>query len=151
MNITFIPPIGFRFARNLRLQSSSLSNRRRISNHHFVHTMATLISPSSANDQLKSESPPLYLDVRTPSEFADGHVPGAVNVPVMLSGVSNPEFLDSVRSTIQPDTSLIVGCKSGKRSTMAINILKEDGFSNMQEVDGGFDAWLTDSNLPVEK
>lgn len=153
MNTSFISPVGLRFARNFRLQSSSsnlsISNRT-TPVYHLVRTMATLISPSAASEQLKSDSPPLYLDVRTPTEFANGHAPSAVNIPVMLNGASNPEFLDSVRVTIQPDTSLIVGCKSGKRSTMAINILKENGFSNLQEVDGGFDAWLSDSSLPIE-
>lgn len=101
---------------------------------------------------MQSESPPKYLDVRKPEEFADGHVPAALNIPVTLGGgVPEPTFAENVQKVAEKDAELLVGCKSGRRSTMAIAILQHAGFEKLVEVDGGFDAWAADSSLPVER
>lgn len=95
-----------------------------------------------------------YADVRTPEEFAAGHPPGAVNVPVFLKQngqmVPNPQFQQQFEKAFpDKDAQLCVGCLSGKRSIAACNILQAAGYSNLTNVEGGFQAW-TGAGLPVE-
>lgn len=112
------------------------------------------LAPLAANTLLNAENPPMYIDVRMPSEYAAGHVPNALNVPVTLGGgVVVPTFVQDIQGAVAgaSDTStLMIGCKSGKRSTMAINILKNEGFEQLVELEGGFDAWISHSDLSVE-
>lgn len=96
-----------------------------------------------------------FLDVRTVEEFSAGHAPGAVNIPVATKGaagmVPNDGFLQLVRAEFpDKDAWLVVGCKSGMRSRKACNMMTEDGYQNLVNVAGGFDAW-TAAQLPVEK
>lgn len=73
-----------------------------------------------------------YLDVRTPQEFATGHVPGAFNIPYQhgdLAGLhKNQEFLDVVRRTFPHETRLILGCRSGTRAASAEHELRTAGY-----------------------
>lgn len=121
-----------------------------------VVIMAASISPKDALDKLREggASTTVYLDVRTQAEFDDGHAPGALNVPVSKgSGVIISSFVDDVKSAVPSDAYLIVGCKSGKRSSIAIDILKKDDEfqGRLSELEGGFDAWRRELKLPVEK
>jgi rhodanese-related sulfurtransferase len=60
----------------------------------------------------------------------------------------NPTFLEDVKSKLGPGSPAIVGCKSGRRSAAAAAALA--GYcSEILDVDGGFDAWLS-AGLPVE-
>eukprot|EP00884_Botryococcus_braunii_P008731 jgi/Botrbrau1/1785/Bobra.0217s0040.1 len=93
-----------------------------------------------------------YLDVRTEGEFVAGHVPGAINVPFMLSGpggmTPNPKFLEDVEAALpDKDTPILVGCKSGARSTRASMALAAANYKNLWNVAGGFDDW-TAKGLP---
>ncbi|KAG2485530.1 hypothetical protein HYH03_015701 [Edaphochlamys debaryana] len=96
-----------------------------------------------------------YLDVRTPEEWAAGHPPGSINVPVISMGpagrLPNPGFNAEVERAY-PDRAqpLVVGCKSGARSMMAIEKLVGMGYTKLVNVQGGFDMWCA-SGLPVEK
>lgn len=88
-----------------------------------------------------------YLDVRTPEEWAAGHVAGSINIPVWSKAggglAPNPAFVEQVESQL-PDkgAALVVGCKSGKRSEVACQALAGAGYTNLTNVLGGFDAWL---------
>jgi len=67
------------------------------------------------------------VDVRTPGEFADGHVKGSVNIP-----------LDNVAAELElfkNKKNIIVFCRSGGRSGMAKSILEQHGFTNV--INGG--------------
>ena len=96
-----------------------------------------------------------FLDVRTPEEFAQGHAPGAVNVPVMLSSPgglqANPAFLEALTSAL-PDAQqpMLVCCKAGGRSAKAAGMLSEAGYAQITDVLGGWNAW-TAAALPEEK
>eukprot|EP00271_Cylindrocystis_brebissonii_P021977 TRINITY_DN819_c0_g3_i1.p1 TRINITY_DN819_c0_g3~~TRINITY_DN819_c0_g3_i1.p1 ORF type:complete len:216 (+),score=20.92 TRINITY_DN819_c0_g3_i1:754-1401(+) len=93
-----------------------------------------------------------YLDVRTPEEFAAGHVEGAVNVPYMFKHgpgmTTNAEFVQQVADIFDKSTELVVGCQSGKRSIQAVGELLAADFTNVTDVGGGFGAWK-ESGLPV--
>lgn len=67
----------------------------------------------------------IVIDVRSPAEFASGHYPGAVNVPLHLIGIS----ADAVRA--KPDQAIILYCASGMRSGSACRLLKAAGFTQV--------------------
>ena len=84
-----------------------------------------------------------------------GHAPGAVNVPVMLSApggmAANPGFLPALTAVL-PDTQapMLVCCKAGGRSAKAAGMLSEAGYAQLTDVLGGWNAW-TAAGLPEEK
>lgn len=75
---------------------------------------------SSADVVQLVENGAILLDVRTPSEFADGHVDGAVNVPV--------QELEARIGELDASRSVVVYCRSGNRSATAAGVLRERGF-----------------------
>ena len=93
--------------------------------------------------------------MRTPGEFAQGRPTGALNVAWANAGTfgmsPNPRFIDQVAKAL-PDKAapLLVGCKAGSRSAAAAAALAAAGYSNLMNVQGGFDAWAA-AKLPVSK
>jgi len=83
------------------------------------------------------------LDVRTPEEYASGHIAGAVNIDV-----KDPLFEDRI-SSLTRATTYAVYCASGVRSGNAAKIMKEKGFSSVVTLDGGMKMWKQ-KDLPVE-
>jgi rhodanese-related sulfurtransferase len=83
-------------------------------------------------ERLKAGKPKL-LDVREPSEFASGRVPGAVNMPLGTLG----RQLDK----LDPSAETYVICQSGNRSRSAVKLLTKAGFTNVSNVTGGTSAW----------
>ena len=75
------------------------------------------------------------VDVRTPEEYAQGHVPGAVNLPLNELQSRKGEL----SAYMNEDVYLI--CKSGRRSASAQVLLKQSGFGRTINVEGGTDAW----------
>lgn len=122
--------------------------------------MVENVTPQQVQALLKDKAC-VYLDVRTPEEFEEGHPPGARNVPLMLrdpaSGrmVPNQEFAEAVQAGFKTDTVLVVGCKSGGRSASACQVLAQLGYARLHNMLGGFHGkpgepgWLA-LNLPVE-
>jgi len=102
------------------------------------------ITPSEAHALLGSDPASVYIDVRSEPEFSAGHPVGARNVPIAhLSGggmIPNQEFLKVMAAHFQKDTALLVGCKMGGRSARACEILADAGYTNLKNVDGGFDG-----------
>ena len=74
------------------------------------------------------------LDVRSPGEFADGHLAGAVNVPV--------QELEATLGSLPVDRNreIVVYCRSGMRSSRARGILLKAGFSKVEDL-GGMSNW----------
>lgn len=82
----------------------------------------------------------VILDVRTVAEFAEGHIEGAVNIPVQELSVRLDE--------LSRDDELLVYCRSGNRSAQAAEILVEAGFPAIYHMPGGITEWV-DAGLPV--
>lgn len=73
------------------------------------------------------------VDVRTPAEYAEKHLPGAVNIPV--------QELEARINELEPkDQTLILYCRSGSRSSGAYEQLKKQGFSKLHDL-GAMSAW----------
>ncbi len=75
----------------------------------------------------------LVIDVREPDEYANGHVPGAVSIPL----ATVPEHLDAFRV----DEPVYVICQSGGRSRRAVEFVAQYGI-DATNVDGGTGAWI---------
>jgi rhodanese-related sulfurtransferase len=126
------------------------------------------IDPKQTYDTLQQDKNAVYLDVRTPEEFSNGHVPGAINIPVMSPDplsrrmTPNPNFLAAVEAAYPTGRKIICGCQMGGRSQYAADMLVQAGFSDVSNMVGGFGGakdpmgrivapgWLQ-SDLPVEK
>jgi phage shock protein E len=84
----------------------------------------------------------IIIDVRTPAEFATGHLENALNIDVQ-----SPDFQAQV-STLDPEASYFIYCRSGSRSQQAISKMVNLGFTEMR--DGGSVQEATDSSgIPV--
>ena len=71
----------------------------------------------------------VLLDVRSPQEYREGHIPGSQNVPL--------QQLDKVEEvTENKDTVLYVYCRSGTRSRQAVSLLKHMGYTNVHNIGG---------------
>ena len=90
---------------------------------------------------LNGVKPAAIIDVRTPEEYAAGHVEGAVNIPYeqIASGIKTVKGL-------KKDQPVLVYCRSGRRSAIAKKMLEKDGFKRI--LDGGGISELT-RNLKV--
>lgn len=75
------------------------------------------------------------LDVRDPAEFAAGHLPGAVNVPLHQIGRKVPYLMPNRR------WPLIVYCGSGARSLPAVQVLSVMGYNNLYNLQKGIEYW----------
>ena len=103
---------------------------------------ATLhISPTEYQSQfISSNTPHFLLDVRTPDEFATGHIHGAANIAV--------ETLENHLSEVPRDEPVVVYCHSGNRSAQAARILAQAGYTNVYDL-GGINTWEA-QGFPVE-
>jgi len=96
--------------------------------------------PARAFAALYREAPPVVVDVRKPAEFAAGHLPGAVNLPLD----SLPDHL----AQFPTDQPVYVHCAGGYRSMIACSVLKARGWDNLTNIAGGFAA-MTQAGLPA--
>jgi rhodanese-related sulfurtransferase len=86
----------------------------------------------------------VIVDVRTPEEFKQGHVPNAINVP-LSEIIDNPAILSSSK-----EKSIVLYCRSGYRAGKAAEALQKDGYQNLSHLEGDMQAWLKEG-LAVEK
>lgn len=106
---------------------------------------APLISQDDLLARLDRKDPDVVvLDVRTPAEFAAGHVPGARNVSHdQLEGRLGE--LGELRGK-----DVVLYCRSGRRSALAADVLRKAGFTQLLHLDGDYLAWEA-AHRPVEK
>lgn len=104
-------------------------------------------SPAIAGADLAEEitrgQAPLVLDVRSDSEYAEGHVPGALHIPFR----SVDDRYDEL--PVAKDDPIVVYCAHGPRASWAEHSLREAGFTNVIQLDGHMSAWK-EAGLPLE-
>ena len=83
---------------------------------------------------MEEEAGYMILDVRTPEEFADQHIPGAINIPNETIGT------DEIPKLPDKDQLILVYCRSGNRSKQASEKLAALGYTNIVEF-GGINDW----------
>ncbi|MDX8404660.1 MAG: rhodanese-like domain-containing protein [Mariprofundus sp.] len=88
-----------------------------------------------------SPIPFMLLDVRTPEEYAEGHIAGARLIPIQV--------LAERMAEVPHDKQVYVYCHSGARSSRAAKLLAAKGYTNIENIVGGIVAWK-DAGYPVE-
>jgi rhodanese-related sulfurtransferase len=92
------------------------------------------ISVSDANAMMQSTSNLSILDVRTSAEFAQGHLKGAINIPL--------SDLPVQLGQLDRNRPILVYCQTGFRSAQASTILANAGFTKVYDMEGGLNAWI---------
>lgn len=91
----------------------------------------------------------LVVDVREPAEFAEGHLPGAVNLPRgVLEFQIRAHPAIAGRTTGSSAPPLLLYCLTGGRSALAADSLGQLGFEDVRSLAGGLQAWRN-AGLPV--
>lgn len=93
-----------------------------------------LVGPAEFADSVTQEGT-VVIDVRTPAEFAQGHLPGAVNIDVQ-----GPDFARRVAELDRAGTYAVY-CQSGRRSGVATSQMADLGFGTVYDLEGGVLAW----------
>ena len=91
---------------------------------------------------LREDANVMILDVREQSEWDEGHIPGAVHIPM--------NDVPARIKEIPTDKTVIVQCRSGNRSGQVTEFLRKQGMTNVHNLDGGLNSWQA-AGLPVEQ
>jgi hydroxyacylglutathione hydrolase len=94
-----------------------------------------LLSAENLHDMVTGKDTIVLVDVRTPREYADSHIEGAVNIPA-------PD-LRTRHKELDPQKPTILICSSGNRSSLAASILGQHGFEALHNVAGGMTGYST--------
>lgn len=108
----------------------------------LVNTGATLqaLSPAAYQSEFaQTGQPHLLIDVRTPEEFASGHIAGAQNIPL--------QELPNRLGELPQDQPIVLYCRSGNRSGQAMQLLAKAGYDHLYNL-GGVIEWQT-AGLPL--
>jgi sulfur-carrier protein adenylyltransferase/sulfurtransferase len=103
---------------------------------------APVIEPEALAAALRSDDPPLLIDVREPEEWAIAHLPGAQLIP-------KGELAERV-DEITHARDVVLYCRSGSRSAQAARLLLDLGFTHVRNLAGGINAWSerVDPSIP---
>jgi adenylyltransferase/sulfurtransferase len=98
--------------------------------------------PAELQRRLQAKEPVVVIDVRDPDEYRDGHIEVATNI--------SRGFLEFRVGTVAPDpaTPVVLYCQTGLRSVLAAKVLKDLGYQNVINLQGGYQKWAQ-SGLPV--
>jgi len=88
---------------------------------------------------LWQEKKAVIIDVRTPAEFKEGHIPGVTNIPL--------EQLEARIGEVPKDKQVLLICRSGKRSAQGTALLRGKNLTNVYNITEGMNGWQG----PVEK
>jgi phage shock protein E len=101
------------------------------------------IEPKAVVERIAWADPSLFLlDVRTPEEYAGGHLPGAVNIPHTELAARVAE-LDGAR-----ERDIVVYCRTGNRTAQALEVLGKAGFKRLFHLKGDYTRW-SEEKRPV--
>ncbi|KIL37379.1 sulfurtransferase [Cohnella kolymensis] len=91
------------------------------------------LKPYEFQSEFQTGKNVFLVDVREPSEFQGGYIPGARNIPLSQ--------LNGRISEIPKDKRLMLYCRSGMKSKTAARLLLKSGFKNLAHLQGGIGAW----------
>ena len=109
-----------------------------------AETKITEVSSAEAKKRLADGSGVVVIDVRTPGEFAAGHIEGAKNIDFMA-----PDFAKKVQA-LDRNKTYLVHCQSGGRSGSSKKVFKKLGFKNILHLSNGFGEWKASGNKVVK-
>lgn len=99
---------------------------------------------AEAAQRLLADKAVVVLDIRTPEEFKDGHIPGATNINFRAA-----DFEKQI-AALPKETVYLVHCASGNRSTQALPVFEKLNFKAIRHLDGGMKAWEK-AQFPIAK
>ena len=101
------------------------------------------IQPWDLGRQLAGDRPPLVLDVREPAEFDAARIPGSINVPRgVLEQACEWDYEETVPDLAgRREPSIVVVCRSGNRSVLAADVMREMGFADVVSLKTGVRGW----------
>jgi rhodanese-related sulfurtransferase len=102
------------------------------------------ITSKEAANMLKSDKNLVVLDVRTPEEFKDGHIKGAINIDIR-----QPDAFVKI-DKLNRNSRYIVHCRTNHRSQVAVDHMMKNGFKTIIQIMDGFNGW-SQNNLPIVK
>ncbi len=102
------------------------------------------VTAAELTEQIQSSKSPLILDVRSEQEFAEGHIPGALNIPYDQLGDRLSEI------GVAKTDEIVVHCRSGHRAGIAEKLLIQAGYSDVRDLDGHMNAWQS-GGYPIEE
>jgi rhodanese-related sulfurtransferase len=105
--------------------------------------MIISIDPDELALEMQYDKKLMVLDVRKPTEFANGHLKGAFNLP--LDEMADPVAI----SKADEELNMYIHCQSGYRSVIACSLLKKEGFHNLYNISGGYNKISDTPALPV--
>ncbi len=103
--------------------------------------LAESIAPSEISSRREAGQAPVVIDVRTPEEFAAGHIPGAVNIPF-------DEVAERI-SEVEAPHGVALYCMVGPRARRGETALLASGYTSVFHLEGGLAAWQA-AGYPVE-
>lgn len=109
-----------------------------------VSAQKTQMNSPEVKEVLKKSKTIVVLDVRTPEEFAAGHLKGAQNIDIRQQDAYSK--LDK----LNPKTTYLVYCRTNHRSGMAVDYMMRKGFKNVYQMMDGFPGWAA-NNFAYEK
>jgi rhodanese-related sulfurtransferase len=98
------------------------------------------VSVEQAWGLIQSKPDLVVLDVRTVAEYEEGHISGALNIPV--------QELEERLSELDSSVEYLVYCRTGNRSSVAVQVLMAGGFDRVYHMSRGITAWV-DAGYPV--
>ena len=101
------------------------------------------VAPGELQARMSGGEQIVVIDVREPDEFARGKIPGAYTIP---RGVLEMQ----VDGRLPLDTTVVLYCGGGARSALAAKSLADMGYDKVENLRGGWGAWVN-SGLPVEQ
>jgi phage shock protein E len=110
-----------------------------VAQNNSAAPMGTVITPQDYQARFVSADH-LLIDVRTPDEYASGHIAGAVNIPL--------DTLSSRLAEVPNNRDVVLYCRSGNRSNQARQLLNERGYTRVYDL-GGVMAWQA-AGYPLE-
>jgi len=102
------------------------------------------VTPVDAQKLLAENKDVRVLDVRTPEEYAEGHIAGAVNVDF-----KSADFAEKL-AKLDKEKAYVLHCRSGNRSGKSLPILKQQGFGTIYHLNKGFNAWK-EADIAIEQ
>lgn len=112
---------------------------------HLINDLYDDLDHSQFELSLRKERDPVILDVRTPKEFEEGHIPGARNYDI-----SHPEFPRWLQR-LPRDRAYFVYCRSGARSLTACQLLATLGFEKVNNLRDGIISWNGELEGPEDE
>ena len=102
-----------------------------------------MIEPQALSERIAwADASLVLLDVRTPDEYAGGHLPGAINIP-------NAELADRIGELADArERDIVVYCRTGNRTEQALKVLEKAGFKRLFHLKGDYTRW-SEEKRPV--